>query len=150
MSENNSSQQLDLNQILQNLASLTPAAYQGEQHTSRPPPQPLPQQHVQQYQPPPPRPQPSHRPATPKIDSSAITEWKHAIRCINKLAAQNPGFEAAIQKLIKDQQRNIRDWGNGRQRLIEEQRSKRENEKTQRAAISLPGLLDHVPLLRVG
>ncbi|KAF2271791.1 uncharacterized protein EI97DRAFT_348893, partial [Westerdykella ornata] len=93
-------------------------------------------------------PHPQHRPTGPTVHPSTITEWKHGLRCLNKLAAQNPHFETSIQKLIKDQERNVKDWDNGRQRLIAEQRAKRENELSQRAAINLPGLLDNAPLLR--
>jgi hypothetical protein len=150
MAEGNPSQQLDLNQILQNLADLAGESNQGQQQPSPLPPQPLPQRPPQHYQQPHQRQPAPAKPAASPIDSSTITEWKHGLRCINKLAAQNPNFEKAIQKLIKDQERNVRDWANGRQRLIEEQQTKRENEKAQRAVISFPGFLDNVPLQRVG
>ncbi|KAH7139211.1 hypothetical protein B0J11DRAFT_37695 [Dendryphion nanum] len=93
-------------------------------------------------------PQQPPRSSTPTVDPATITEWKHGLRCVSKVAAQNPSFSASIQKLIKDQERNMRDWDNGRKRLVEEQTAKRENEKTQRAAISLPGILDNAPVLR--
>lgn len=86
--------------------------------------------------------------STPTIDPTTIIEWKHGLRCVNKLAAQNPSFVPSIQKLMKDQERNIKDWEAGRQRLIEDQTIKRENEKTHRAALSLPGLLENTAPLR--
>lgn len=95
------------------------------------------------------RPQPPPRTATPAIDPATITDWKHGLRCVSKIAAQNPGFEASIRKLIQRQEQSVREWNTGRTRLIEEQRVKRENEQTQRAAISLPGILANMPVLRV-
>jgi hypothetical protein len=91
---------------------------------------------------------PQNRASTPMIDPATITEWKHGLRCVNKLAAQNPNFAGAIQKLMKDQERNVKDWESGRQRLIEDQEVKRENERTHRAALSLPGLLENTEPLR--
>ncbi|KAF2016120.1 hypothetical protein BU24DRAFT_422458 [Aaosphaeria arxii CBS 175.79] len=91
---------------------------------------------------------PAQRTSTPIIDvskSSTITEWKFGLRFVSKIAAQNPAFGTAVQKLIKDQERNIRDWNNGRERIVEEQIAKRDNELTQRAAISF---LASAPLLR--
>ncbi|PVI07305.1 hypothetical protein DM02DRAFT_608851 [Periconia macrospinosa] len=91
---------------------------------------------------------PQHRTSTPTIESATITEWKHGLRCINKIAAQNPNFVGLVQKLMKDQERNVKDWGAGRERLIKEQKLKREGEKTHRAALSLPGILSNTAPLR--
>ena len=66
---------------------------------------------------------------------------------------------------MKDQESAVKSWETGRKNLIEEQRFKRENERTHRAALyvercflefgwtnthrSLPGLLKDTALLRV-
>lgn len=67
---------------------------------------------------------------------------------MSKIAAQNPNFAGSIRKLIKDQERNVRDWSSGRTRLVEEQKHKLENEKTQRATLALTGILGDMPFLR--
>ncbi|KAF2853011.1 hypothetical protein T440DRAFT_445934 [Plenodomus tracheiphilus IPT5] len=95
-----------------------------------------------------PAPKPQERSSTPLIDPSTITEWKQGLRCVSKLAVQNPYFVAAVRKLMKDQEQNVRAWAGGRARLIEDHRFKRENEQTHRAALSLPGLLTGTALLR--
>ena len=92
---------------------------------------------------------PPPKASTPVADSSSIIEWKHGLRAVSKNASQNPTFEGTVQKMILDQKRNVRDWEAGRRRLLEEHKSKREIEQSQRAAISIPGLLDNAPLLRV-
>jgi hypothetical protein len=102
-----------------------------------------------QHRPPPPQNQVPNRIITPTIDPSTITEWKQGLRCVSKIAQQSPAFEASIQKMIKDQEQNTKNWENGRTRLMEEQKAKRENEQKQRAAISLPVFLDNTALLRV-
>lgn len=180
---NNTTPQLNLEQILQTLANLPPIPQVSQQeplqpydplsipvhkrntqepYSSIPPAIPAPagyNQHAQldprligrslpQYHQADSKPVPQ-RSSTPTIDPSTIIEWKHALRCVNKMAAQSPTFEPTIQKMIKSQEQNTKDWENGRQRLIEEQNAKRENEKTQRAALSIPGLLENAPLLRV-
>ncbi|KAL1610326.1 hypothetical protein SLS60_001992 [Paraconiothyrium brasiliense] len=86
--------------------------------------------------------------SNPAIDPAAITEWKHGLRCVNKIATQNLAFVPAIQKLMAEQARNVKDWESGRQRLIEEQAVKRENEKTHLAVLSLPGIGEKIAPLR--
>ncbi|KAK7191304.1 hypothetical protein DPSP01_003071 [Paraphaeosphaeria sporulosa] len=91
---------------------------------------------------------PNSRTTPSPIDPATITEWKHGLRCVNKIATQNPAFVPAVQKLIADQARNVKDWESGRQRLIEEQAVKRENEQTHLAVLSLPGMSDKIAPLR--
>ncbi|CBX99988.1 hypothetical protein IAQ61_002798 [Plenodomus lingam] len=91
---------------------------------------------------------PQERSSTPLVDPSTITEWKQGLRCVSKLAVQNPDFVPAVRKLMKDQEQNVRSWEGGRARLIEDHKFKRENEQTHRAALSLPGLLGGAPPLR--
>ncbi|EFQ88459.1 hypothetical protein CFE70_009839 [Pyrenophora teres f. teres 0-1] len=86
--------------------------------------------------------------SSPLIDPSTITEWRQGLRCVSKIAARNPEFAPAIRKLMKDQESAVKSWETGRKNLIEEQRFKRENERTHRAALSLPGLLKDTALLR--
>ncbi|KAG9192647.1 hypothetical protein G6011_11381 [Alternaria panax] len=95
-----------------------------------------------------PHPKPQDRVSSPFIDPSTITEWKQGLRCASKIASHNPDFAPAIRKLMKDQESNVKSWEAGRKNLIDEQKFKRENERTNRAALSLPGLLENTPLLR--
>jgi hypothetical protein len=85
---------------------------------------------------------------TPTINPATITEWKHGLRCVNKIATQNFAFVPAIQKLIQDQARNVKDWESGRKRLVEEQAVKRENENTHLAVLSLPGMGEKIAPMR--
>ncbi|KAF1947656.1 hypothetical protein EJ02DRAFT_449133 [Clathrospora elynae] len=101
--------------------------------------------HLQHRQPPP---RPQDRASTPLIDPSTITEWKQGLRCVSKIAAQNPEFAATVRKLMKDQEQHVKSWEAGRKHLIEEHRFKRESEQMHRAALSLPGLLEGATLLR--
>lgn len=80
-------------------------------------------------------PKPQVRSVTPLIDPATIIDWKQGLRCISKIAAQNPQFSVSVRKLIKDQEANVKQWEAGRQRLIEEQALKKENEETHRAAL---------------
>lgn len=80
-------------------------------------------------------PKPQVRSSIPLIDPATIIDWKSGLRCVSKIAAQNPDFSASIRKLIKDQEGNVRQWEAGRTRLIEEQALKKENEQTHRAAL---------------
>ncbi|KAH0281997.1 hypothetical protein M436DRAFT_41266 [Aureobasidium namibiae CBS 147.97] len=67
-------------------------------------------------------PQPS-RTSTPQqqeqtiIDPATITEWTAGLRCVTKIAAQNPLFAEKIRGLINDQRRNEMQWYSGRQAL---------------------------------
>jgi hypothetical protein len=54
------------------------------------------------------RPAPQHRPeprrpqdraSTSLIDPSTITEWKQGLRCVSKIAAQNPSFGVSVRKV---------------------------------------------------
>lgn len=42
---------------------------------------------------------PQERTSTPLIDPSTITEWKQGLRCVSKIAAQNPEFAAVVRKV---------------------------------------------------
>ncbi|KAF1932985.1 uncharacterized protein M421DRAFT_53328 [Didymella exigua CBS 183.55] len=154
MTENNAlPANMDLDAILRTLASLPkPEDQQGQ-------PQPQDTYLLQQHITADPRlagrssqsqsiPKPQVRSATLLIDPATIIDWKQGLRCVSKIAAQNPQFSVSVQKLIKDQEGNVRQWEAGRKRLIEEQVLKKENEQTHRAALSLPGLLDNTPVLR--
>lgn len=46
-----------------------------------------------------PTPASQQRSSTPLVDPSTITEWKHGLRCVNKIAAQNQDFAATIRKV---------------------------------------------------
>ncbi|KAF3034839.1 hypothetical protein E8E11_001928 [Didymella keratinophila] len=154
MAENNALPvNIDLDAIIRTLASLPkPEEQQGQVHPQ--------ESYLLQQQPPSdPRlagrslqpqyiPKPQIRSSTPLIDPATIIDWKQGLRCISKIAAQNPQFSISVRKLIKDQEGNVRQWEAGRQRLIEEQALKKENEQTHRAALLLHGLLENTPVLR--
>lgn len=171
MAENTTQQELSLEQILATLASLpqtttppVPAQQQfaGYQYPIQSEPVPLPHypnvsekshgyQHTQDPRlsgQPSRQQQPKPQTSTPAIDPATITEWKHGLRCVSKIAAQNPSFVPSVQKLMQDQIRNVRDWEAGRQRLIDDQTAKRENEKTHLSVLSLPGLAGNITPLR--
>lgn len=129
MAENEGSNNLDLEKILQTLASLPKAADVPQQDyqqvydpseanagftaaglASFPSTQASTFQGYSQHQDPrlngrpasqyrqtPPTPQ--NRTGTPTIDPSTITEWKHGLRCVNKIATQNPNFVSTIRKV---------------------------------------------------
>jgi hypothetical protein len=50
-----------------------------------------------QHRHPPPKPQ--DRVSSPFIDPSTITEWKQGLRCVSKIASQNPDFSPAVRKV---------------------------------------------------
>lgn len=134
---------LDLDAIRRTLAGLPKLEEQQEQQEQLQ----LQDPHLPQQQPiPDPRlvgrslqpqstPKPQVRSATPLIDPATIIDWKQGLRCVSKIAAQNPQFSVSVRKLIKDQEGNVKQWEAGRQRLIEEQALKKENEETHRAAL---------------
>jgi hypothetical protein len=128
MAQDNNAANLDLAQILQTLANLPPVEDLGQQnqpqlydHTqgyyslnasrqqsTTPPPDPYEPSpsldptsnnwpSLQHLQAPPKTLQ--HRGITPTIDPSTIIEWKHGLRCVNKVAAQNSNFAASVQKV---------------------------------------------------
>lgn len=131
---------MDLDAILRTLASLPKPEEQQVQHqphdTYLPYQQPTSDPRLagrsSQLQP---IPKPQARSSTPLIDPATIIDWKQGLRCVSKIAAQNPHFSVSVRKLIKDQEGNVRQWEAGRQRLIEEQALKKENEQTHRAAL---------------
>lgn len=44
-------------------------------------------------------PKPQDRVSSPFIDPSTITEWKQGLRCVSKIASQNPDFAPAVRKV---------------------------------------------------
>ncbi|KAF2226417.1 hypothetical protein BDZ85DRAFT_49843 [Elsinoe ampelina] len=67
------------------------------------------------------RPQP---PSGPVIDPATITEWSTGLRCVSKIATQNPNFANAIKSMIVNQRKNEMDWYAKRQELKREQAQK--------------------------
>lgn len=47
-----------------------------------------------------PAPRPQDRVKTPFVDPSTITEWKQGLRCVSKIAFQNPEFVPAVRKVL--------------------------------------------------
>lgn len=172
MAENDPSE-LNLEQILATLASLPqtatppvplpqhfppPSQYPAQPSSIPPSHHTIPANASQSHQPPsdpwlsarptqPTRPQ-STQPPGKIIDPATITEWKHGLRCVNKLATQNPAFVPEIQKLIIEQARHVKEWESGRERLVAEQAAKREAEQEHLAVLSLPGIGDKIAPLR--
>jgi hypothetical protein len=111
----------DLAQILATLASLQQpeiASNQHPQQTYEPsqsyqayqdasqvytPQQSLPYQHSSDprllYRQIPQPPKPQDRISTPLIDPATITEWKQGLRCVSKIATQNPDFAPSVRKV---------------------------------------------------
>jgi hypothetical protein len=56
--------------------------------------------HRQATQPFPPAPRPQDRVSTPLIDPATIIEWKQGLRCVSKIASQNPEFAASVRKVL--------------------------------------------------
>jgi hypothetical protein len=54
----------------------------------------------QATQPFPPAPRPQDRTSTPLIDPATIIEWKQGLRCVSKIASQNPEFAASVRKVL--------------------------------------------------
>jgi hypothetical protein len=44
-------------------------------------------------------PRPQEKISTPLIDPATITEWKQGLRCVSKIAQQNPEFVASVRKV---------------------------------------------------
>jgi hypothetical protein len=49
----------------------------------------------------PPAPRPQERTSTSLIDPATITEWKQGLRCVSKIASQNPEFAASVRKVLQ-------------------------------------------------
>lgn len=47
-----------------------------------------------------PTPRPQERISAPLIDPATITEWKQGLRCVSKIAQQNPDFAASVRKVL--------------------------------------------------
>jgi hypothetical protein len=47
-----------------------------------------------------PTPRPQDRVYTSLIDPATITDWKQGLRCVSKIAQQNPEFAASIRKVL--------------------------------------------------
>ncbi|THX44447.1 hypothetical protein D6D02_01848 [Aureobasidium pullulans] len=58
------------------------------------------------------------------IDPATITEWSAGLRCVTKIAAQNPMFADKIRGLIKDQRSNEMAWYQNRQ-TVKQMQAKR-------------------------
>lgn len=123
MEGNSNSQVPDLASVLATLARLAPARSQQAQQQ----PIAVPQHHLgQPYRPPAsqgygfseespamiaPRPIhsvddgydpaaiPQHRSPPSLIDPATITEWSQGLRCVSKIASDNPNFKVAIRKV---------------------------------------------------
>ncbi|KAK7544715.1 uncharacterized protein J3D65DRAFT_599341 [Phyllosticta citribraziliensis] len=61
-----------------------------------------------------PKPQAAQAGKPPMIDPATILEWSQGLRCITKIAAQNPGIRVVVQKMIADQHENELMWWGGR------------------------------------
>ncbi|GAB7339441.1 hypothetical protein MBLNU457_6071t1 [Dothideomycetes sp. NU457] len=63
----------------------------------------------------------SPQPQQPVIDPAAITDWSHGLRCVTKIAAQNPHFAEIINRMIKQQRKHEMQWYSSRQKLKQDQ-----------------------------
>ncbi|PSK55876.1 hypothetical protein B9Z65_4754 [Elsinoe australis] len=64
------------------------------------------------------------QPIAPIVDPATITEWSVGLRCVTKVAFQNPNFANAIRNMISNQRKNEIDWYSKRQELKREQAQK--------------------------
>ncbi|TID25186.1 Serine/threonine-protein kinase [Venturia nashicola] len=64
---------------------------------------------------------------SPLVDPSTILEWPLALRCVNKLSAQNPHFGPAVKVMISDQARNVQQWWADREGLLKVQAGRKES-----------------------
>ncbi|KAF2135622.1 uncharacterized protein K452DRAFT_239038 [Aplosporella prunicola CBS 121167] len=62
-------------------------------------------------------PQQQLKPAPPVIDPATITEWSQGLRCVSKIAAQNPSFQGQIQRMMADQATHELMWHGSRKAL---------------------------------
>lgn len=103
MENNNNNAVPDLATVLRELAAFAPApAPQPSVPVSQIPelnnlqqtldPRPVPQhrQHLMAS---------NDRPRTPPIDPATIAEWAPGLRCVSKIAAQNPDFAGSIRRV---------------------------------------------------
>ncbi|KAF2687302.1 hypothetical protein K458DRAFT_188920 [Lentithecium fluviatile CBS 122367] len=172
MAENEGIQNMDLQQILQTLASLSnvgnvptqaqqqpydPTQVQAPTESLSPAQTGIPYGHEQPSDPrlsarPPSlalQSQPLQtRPSAPTIDPATITTWKHGLRCVTKLASQNPNFAPTIRQMMKHQEQSVKGWESGRLQLVKDHTVKRQSEKRAREKNTLPGLVDNTPPLR--
>ncbi|KAF4552251.1 Hypothetical protein D9617_10g072320 [Elsinoe fawcettii] len=58
------------------------------------------------------------------VDPASITEWSAGLRCVSKIATQNPHFASAIRNMVANQRKNEMDWYSKRQELKREQAQK--------------------------
>jgi hypothetical protein len=61
---------------------------------------------------------PRRRSTTPQPDSSIITEWSPAVKYVMNTLSKNLESTSKIQRLIKNQRDNERQWWAGRQALV--------------------------------
>ncbi|KAK7556353.1 hypothetical protein IWX49DRAFT_579491 [Phyllosticta citricarpa] len=73
-----------------------------------------------------PKPQAAQAGKPPMIDPATILEWSQGLRCITKIAAQNPGINVVVQKMIADQHENELMWWGGRQARMNQKASQEE------------------------
>ncbi|KAK8252874.1 hypothetical protein HDK77DRAFT_164136 [Phyllosticta capitalensis] len=73
-----------------------------------------------------PKPQAASAGKPPMIDPATILDWAQGLRCITKIAAQNPGIKGAVQKMIADQHENELMWWGGRRARTSQQVSPEE------------------------
>ncbi|KAF2761068.1 hypothetical protein EJ05DRAFT_535922 [Pseudovirgaria hyperparasitica] len=55
----------------------------------------------------------------PPMDPATIIEWPQGLRCVTKIASQNPMFRTIIRKMMAEQERHETMWWNGRRKLLE-------------------------------
>jgi len=92
---------------------------------------------------------PQHRPsiqdpprsnsAPPLIDPATITEWSHGLRCVSKIAAQNPSFKIAIRKLMADQEHQEKAWWAEREALLKAHADRLSNDENLKSILSSLG-----------
>lgn len=62
-------------------------------------------------------------------DSSGITAWPAALRCVMRTVAQNEVLQARIRRLIETQNEHERKWWDAREALLTKQKTRAERKK---------------------
>ncbi|KAB8339294.1 hypothetical protein FH972_022227 [Carpinus fangiana] len=82
----------------------------------------------------------STQPRAPLPDPTGIIDWPVGLRYVTRLAARNEALGRSVQRMIKNQRQNEREWWEGREILIQKQKDRVvDKEKLDRVLRSVGG-----------
>ncbi|KAF2834771.1 hypothetical protein M501DRAFT_963871, partial [Patellaria atrata CBS 101060] len=84
---------------------------------------------------------PAPAPTPPPIDPATITEWSQGLRCISKIAVQNPKLKDILRKMMADQEKHEQMWWQGRVALLEKQAARVEGSQQLNSVLKSIGAL---------